>query len=71
MSAHSLFLLQIHKQRVAASRCCVAPFEKGGYGGFAFDFAHKQEQIPLNPPFSKGKAKAVSLPTEVSGLAAP
>jgi len=48
---------------------CFAPFGKGGLRGFALDLASKQEQIPLNPPFSKGggnngrgKAKE-SLPT--------
>jgi hypothetical protein len=49
-------------QPARAGRRCSAPFEKGGYGGFAFDFdlaldrAPEQKQIPLNPPFSKGEA---------------
>ena len=51
----------------SASLCSgFAPFEKGGYGGFALALAsrsnsQKQKQIPLNPPFSKGDARAHSL----------
>ena len=71
MSAHSLFLLHVYEQGAAASRRCFAPFEKGGYGRFAFDLASRQEQMPLNPPFSKGEAKALPLPTEVPRQAAP
>jgi hypothetical protein len=71
MSAHSLFLLHVHKQGAATSCLCFAPFEKGGYGGFAFDLKQKQEQIPLNPPFSKGEAKALPLAAEVSAQVGP
>ncbi len=36
------------------------PFEKGGQGGFAFRARAEQnpEQIPLDPPFSKGESRA-------------
>ena len=34
---------------------------QGGYGGFAFDLAQQQEQIPLNPPFTKGEATSPQL----------
>ena len=71
MSARSLFLRHVHEEGTAAGRLCFAPFGKGGYGGFAFDFASRQEQISLNPPFAKGEAKALPLPTEVPRQAAP
>jgi hypothetical protein len=49
-----------------SNRClCFAPFEKGGYGGFALDLALEQKQIPLGPPFSKGEAVA---PNSAPGL---
>ena len=36
------------------------PFEKGGRGGFSFRSGAEQspEQIPLDPPFSKGESRA-------------
>ena len=58
MSLHASILQAIHERGVTEGRSCSAPFVKGGYGGFAFDFEQQQEQeqIPLNPPFSKGEA---------------
>ena len=42
-----------------ARRSCFAPFEKGGYGGFALRVMQGQEQkqIPLDPPFTKGEKR--------------
>ena len=37
-------------------RFCFAPFDKGGYGGFAFGEITEQEQIPLGP-LNKGEDK--------------
>ena len=70
MSAHSLFLPHLHERGATADRLCFAPFEKGGYGGFALDLASSKKQIPLNPPFSKGEAKALPLTAEAFRLAA-
>ena len=44
---------------VRALSSCFAPFEKGGYGGFALRMLQQQEQkqIPLDPPFTKGEKK--------------
>jgi hypothetical protein len=71
MNTHALFLEPVRDRRAPARRLCFAPFEKGGYGGFTFDLAPEQKQIPLDPPFSKGEAKALPLAAEVSGQAAP
>ena len=71
MSPHALFLQPVREHGVAARRRCFAPFGKGGYGGFAFDLASRQEQIPLNPPFSKGEAGAMPYADEISGQVAP
>jgi hypothetical protein len=59
-------------QPARARRRCSAPFEKGGYGGFALalDRAPEQEQIPLHPPFSKGEAEALLHRTDVCGKVA-
>ena len=48
-----------HYNAVHARRSCFAPFEKGGYGGFALRVMPRQEQkqIPLDPPFAKGENK--------------
>jgi hypothetical protein len=71
MSAHPLFLLHLHERGATAGRRCFAPFANRGYGAFAFDLAPRQEQIPLNPPASKGEAKALPLVAEVSGQVGP
>jgi hypothetical protein len=42
----------------------IRPLYKGGYGGFAFDLASRQKQIPLNPPLKKGEEKAYCPPLE-------
>jgi hypothetical protein len=43
------------------------PFGKGGYGGFALALASGQEQIPLDPPFSKGEANAHRVQSDAAG----
>jgi hypothetical protein len=72
MNPHALFLRPVHEQVATAHGRCFAPFEKGGYGGFAFDLElqQEQEQIPLNPPFSKGEAGALPYADEISGRVA-
>ncbi|WP_163839792.1 hypothetical protein [Pseudoxanthomonas sacheonensis] len=74
MNPHALFLRPVHEQVATAHGRCFAPFEKGGYGGFAFalalDRAPEQEQIPLNPPFSKGEAEALLHRADVCGKVA-
>jgi hypothetical protein len=47
--------LNVHVFSVHCNR--FAPFVKGGYGGFALRVIEEQEQIPLDPPFSKGERK--------------
>ena len=46
-----------HDNVLRAQRSCFAPFEKGGYGGFALRVMQGQEQkqISLDPPFTKGE----------------
>ena len=39
---------------------CFAPFVKGGYGGFALGMIEEREQIPLNPPFQRGRKSHVA-----------
>ncbi|HEX7804448.1 MAG TPA: hypothetical protein VF471_17025 [Pseudoxanthomonas sp.] len=62
MNLHALILQPVREHCTIGRRLCSAPFGKGGYGGFAFDLRQQQwqeqEQIPLNPPFSKGEATA-------------
>ena len=76
MSPHALFLQLVRKHDVTARCRCFAPFEKGGYGGFAFAFAFaldrapEQKQIPLNPPFSKGEAEVLPHKAYVCGKVA-
>ena len=59
MSLHASVRQPVLEDCTTERRLCLAPFEKGGYGGFAFDLdlEQQQEQIPLNPPFSKGEAE--------------
>ncbi|MEP6906615.1 MAG: hypothetical protein ABI858_01340 [Pseudoxanthomonas sp.] len=57
MSASRLFLAAVSVRAVSVHPRCFAPFEKWGYGGFAFRVIEEQEQIPLDPPFSKGEKK--------------
>ena len=54
-----------------------APFGKGGYapkevplgdGGFALRVIEEQEQIPLDPPFSKGEKEAHRVATSFSDI---
>ena len=47
---------------------CFAPFFTDGYGGFALCLIEEQEQIPLDPPFSKGEKKAHPVATSFSGV---
>ena len=58
MSLHAPLSQPVHGHGTTEGRFCPAPFGKGGYGGFSFDLEQQQEQeqIPLNPPFSKGEA---------------
>ncbi|HET6783191.1 MAG TPA: hypothetical protein VFH12_05090 [Pseudoxanthomonas sp.] len=59
MSLHASIMQPVCEHCTTERRLCSAPFEKGGHGGFAFDLEEEQEQeqIPLNPPFSKGEAE--------------
>jgi hypothetical protein len=65
---------RVHDHGVLALRRCFSPFDKGGCapkevllrdGGFAFDPAATQEQIPLDPLFSKEETSTHCAP-EVS-----
>ena len=71
MNTRALVLEPASDHGVLAHCRCFAPFGKGGYGGFALDLKQKKEQIPLNPPFSKGEARALPQTAEVSGQGAP
>ena len=75
MSLHASIMRPVSEHCATEPRLCSAPFEKGGYGGFAFALVfeqrqqkREQEQIPLNPPFSKAEA---GLPATAVRLALP
>jgi len=68
MSASACFPVSVSDQRVSVLGNRFAPFGKGGYGGFALRVIEEQEQIPLDPPFSKGEKEAHRVATSFSDI---
>ena len=58
MSTNAALAIKLNVHNLSVCCNCFAPFVKGGYGGFAFRVTEEQEQILLDPPFSKGEKKA-------------
>ena len=57
MTASVVLPMHVHDHAAPVHCTCFAPFGKGGYGGFALRARQQQEQeqIPLDPPFTKGE----------------
>jgi flagellar protein FliO/FliZ len=53
----------------ATGAVALAPFEKGGHGGFASALASSEKQIPLDPAFSKGERATTAKPSTTAHTA--